>query len=198
MSSNSPVIPQESSQVPHAAGIPAPTAPANVLATDLRRGYYREDPRYKSPALATILSLMPGLGQIYVGYYQQGFINILVIASLIALLNRGAGHLEPLFGLFLAFYWLYNLVDAARRATFYNQALAGLGPMEMPEGMKMPDRRGALLGGVLMMLVGVVAFAHIQFGMSLQWMERWWPLALVLVGGFLIYQSAAARKKEKK
>ncbi len=196
--SSSPVVPQETNQGSQAAGTPAPTPPAYLPATDLRRGYYREDPRYKSPALATILSLMPGLGQIYVGYYQQGFINILVVASLIALLNRGAGHLEPLFGLFLAFYWLYNLVDAARRATFYNQALAGLGPTEMPEGMKMPDRRGALLGGILMIVVGAGAFAHIQFGMSLQWMERWWPLALILVGGYLIYQSASARKKDKK
>jgi hypothetical protein len=196
--SSSPAVPQESNQGAPAAGTPTPAPPTYIPTADLRRGYYREDPRYKSPALATLLSLMPGLGQIYVGYYQLGFINILVVASLIALLNRGAGHLEPLFGLFLAFYWLYNLVDAARRATFYNQALAGLGPTEMPEGMKMPDRRGALLGGILMILVGAAAFAHIQFGMSFQWMERWWPLALVLVGAYLTYQSATARKKEKK
>ena len=39
-----------------------------------RREFY-DDPRRKSPVLALVLSLMPGLGQVYVGYYNQGFIN---------------------------------------------------------------------------------------------------------------------------
>ena len=43
----------------------------------------------KSPLVATLLSCMPGLGQIYVGYYQQGFINMLVVASTIAILSSG-------------------------------------------------------------------------------------------------------------
>ena len=48
------------------------------------------DPRRKNPALAGILSAMPGLGQIYVGYYPRGFIHIMVVGILIALLNSGA------------------------------------------------------------------------------------------------------------
>jgi hypothetical protein len=179
------------------AGGPASAPPVSAPAAYLSRQCYDQGgARYKSPVLAAILSLMPGLGQIYVGYYQQGFINILVVASLIALLDRGVGALEPLIGLFLAFYWLYNLVDAARRATFYNQAVAGLAPTAIPEGMKLPDRRGTLLGGILMILAGALALAHIRFGMPLQWIERWWPLALVLMGGYLIYQSTC--KKEAK
>ena len=39
------------------------------------------DQRRKSPTLAALLSLMPGLGQVYVGYYQQGFIDIAVAAG---------------------------------------------------------------------------------------------------------------------
>ena len=44
-----------------------------------------------------------------------------------------AGGAEPLFGIFLAFFWLFNIVDAWRRATFYNNALAGIGPATLPE-----------------------------------------------------------------
>ena len=42
------------------------------------------------------------------GHYHQGFVNVLVIGSLIAMLADGVGRLEPLVGIFLAFYWLYN------------------------------------------------------------------------------------------
>ncbi len=190
-------VPREINQEPAAAG-PSPAQPTHAPGTIPRKDYYRDDSRYKSPALATLMSSMPGLGQVYVGYYQQGFINILVVASLIALLNRNVGALEPLLGLFLAFFWLYNMVDAARKAQFYNQALIGLGPLKLPEDMTVPNRRGALLGGILMIVGGGLALAHIQFGMPLEWIERWWPLALVLMGAYLIVQEVLARRKGTK
>jgi len=45
--------------------------------------------------------------------------------------SAASGHRapQPLLGFFLAFFWLFNIVDAARRATFYNEALVGLRPM---------------------------------------------------------------------
>jgi len=46
-----------------------------------------------------------------------------------------------------------------------------------------------------MIIVGALAFAHLQFGMSLQWLERWWPAALVLTGAYLIYQSWTSKRK---
>ena len=111
--------------------------------------------------LALVLSLMPGLGQIYVGYYQQGFTNALIVGSLIAMLSsnmmRGA---EPLFGIFLAFYWLFNVVDAWRRATFYNNALAGIGPATLPEEFAVTAGRGTLAGGVALVIVGVIALSN--------------------------------------
>ena len=55
-----------------------------------QKNYYPDDPRRKSPALAAMLSLVPGLGQVYLGYYQQGFINILVVAAIIAYLASSA------------------------------------------------------------------------------------------------------------
>jgi len=174
---------------------PAPARPPYIAGGVSRKEFYRDDVRYKSPALATIMSSMPGLGQIYVGYNQQGFINIVVIASLITLLARGIGNLEPFCGLFLAFYWLYNMVDAARKATFYNQSLAGLGPLDLPEGDRLPSGRGSLLGGALLVVGGGIALAHTRFGWSLDWIERWWPMALVLVGAYLLYQSYASKNK---
>jgi len=165
--------------------------------TVLRRGGPYSDPRLKSVALATFMSAVPGLGQCYVGYYQQGFVNILVVASLIALLNQSIEPLEPLLGLFLGFFWLFNIVDAARRATFYNEALMGLRPMPLPDSMQFPARQGSLAGGAALIILGALLFVHTRFGVSLQWVERWWPAAIILAGAYLIYKSVREQKKAK-
>lgn len=159
--------------------------------------YIGSDPRRKSPILATVLSLMPGLGQIYVGFYQQGFINIIVIASIIAVLTHGLpDYLYPLLGLFLAFYWLYNLVDAGRRAAFYNQALDGVTDTPIPAEFKSLTERGSIVGGAVLVLLGAFFLAHTRFGMSLEWLEQWWPMALVVAGLFLIFQNWYSRKEK--
>ncbi|MBP1595490.1 MAG: hypothetical protein H6Q05_867 [Acidobacteria bacterium] len=166
-----------------------------------RKTAYPEDPRFKSPALATFLSLVPGLGQVYVGYYRQGFINILVVGSLITLVAAGdkTDHaVMPLLIFFLIFYWLYNLVDAARRASFYNQALSGIPVAELPQEFRMPERHGSLLGGALMILGGIILASNTVFGFSLQWLERWWPVALILVGIYLVYQAWLEQKNKSK
>lgn len=156
-----------------------------------------DDPRGKSPALAAFLSVMPGLGQVYTGYYQQGFINVVVVGSLISIVQQDLGPIHPLAVFFMIFYWLFNIVDAYRRAAFYNQALSGLGPMEFPEQPQPPDAKGALLGGVLLTGFGLVALAHTIFDLSTVWLEDWWPGILVLIGGYLIVQSVLTKRKEK-
>jgi TM2 domain-containing membrane protein YozV len=178
-----------------------PPHPGETQAAWARRkaAYYGDDPRRKSPVLASLLSLMPGVGQVYVGYYQHGFINILVAGSTIALLNSsgrmGLGPFEPLLGLFLAFFWLYNVVDAGRRAALYNHTLAGLDPALLPEGVQAPSMRGSLFGGVGLLVVGLVIASNTLFHVPLNWVEHWWPVALVIAGGYLIYQSVAAKRE---
>jgi hypothetical protein len=177
-----------------AAGSRPQDATVRTSGGAVRRDFY-DDPRRKSPVLALVLSAMPGVGQIYVGYYHQGFTNALVVASIIALLSsnlvRGA---EPMFGIFLAFFWLFNVIDAWRRATFYNNALAGIGPATLPEEFAVTSGRGTLAGGVALVVVGVIALLHTLFGMPLDWIEKWWPVALIGVGVWLMYPVIAGRQ----
>ncbi|HZI94428.1 MAG TPA: hypothetical protein VFE84_09305 [Patescibacteria group bacterium] len=155
----------------------------------LRPSQYGYDPRTKSPTLAGFLSLMPGLGQVYVGYYQRGFVHIMVVASVIALLaNDALPALIPLLGLFLAFFWLYNVIDAARRASLYNMALRGADPMAMPEDFELPGTRGSVAGGVTLMLVGFLLLLHTRFDVSLDWLRDWWPVAPLMFGAWLVYK----------
>jgi len=156
---------------------------------------FGRDPRSKSPALAAVLSLMPGLGQVYVGYYQRGFAHLIVVAGIITLLASGAiDALTPLFGLFLAFFWLYNVIDAARRASFYNEALAGRSSIELPQDFKMPGFQGSIAGGAALMLVGFILLLNTRFGVSLDWVEEWWPAAPILFGAFLLYRAVQDRR----
>jgi TM2 domain-containing membrane protein YozV len=155
------------------------------------------DPRRKSPLFASVLSAMPGLGQIYVGYYQRGFIHALVVSSLIAILTVEIGAFTPLVGLFLAFFWLYNIVDAGRRALLYNEALAGRSGIELPEDFKTPALGGSIPGGVAIAAVGGVLLSHTVFGVSLEWINDWWPAALILFGVYLVARSVMARSETK-
>lgn len=160
---------------------------------------YGDDPRRKSPALAAILSLMPGLGQVYVGYYQQGFAHMFIAGFTIFLLANsdhtfGIRPLVPFLGFFLGFFWLYNVIDAYRRASLYNLALAGMGPGEMPQDIKLPRAGGSMAGGVALILLGALLLANTVWGVSLDWLDQWWPMAFVLLGGWLVYASASAKR----
>ena len=169
-------------QAPAAPAAPQPAPPAPILAPV-------KDPRRKKPFLAAILSIMPGLGQVYVGYYKRGFINAITVAVLISFMNLEIEPVMPLIGIFLGFFWLYNIVDAGRRASLYNQALAGGAEIDLPEDFKTPGLRGSIIGGAALILVGLIILSHTAFGASLAWLEDWWPLAVVGFGAYLVFKA---------
>ena len=152
------------------------------------------DPRRKQPLLACVLSLMPGLGQVYVGYYQRGFVHAIVVATIITLLASNAVRgLEPMFGLFLAFFWLYNIIDAGRRAALYNYALDGIARMELPEDFAMPGMKGSIVGGIILVVLGSILLSNTLFNYSLRWLEDYWPLAPIFFGVYLVGKGIMAR-----
>ncbi len=147
----------------------------------------------KSPFLAGLLSLlMPGIGQVYVGYYALGFIHVAVFATAIALLAAGPslGALNAALAVFLGFFVIYNIVDACRRATLYNLALEGVGGIELPDMNVFPTKlQGSVRGGVALIAVGVLLLSNTLFGFSLDWLASWWPLGLVGLGAYLVVKA---------
>ncbi|MBD3235924.1 MAG: hypothetical protein GF330_04410 [Candidatus Eisenbacteria bacterium] len=153
--------------------------------------------RRKSAVLAGILSLMPGLGQVYVGHYQRGFLHVLIIASTITLLSAGAGDSDtigPLFGFFLSFYWLYNIVDAVRLANAYNDIAAGATPEERAE-LARARQGGSIFGGIVLVVFGILVLLNTVLGVSMAWLQDWWPIAPIAVGVYLIYKGIQDRQK---
>jgi len=161
-------------------------APASLL----------RDPRTKSPLLAGMFSFMPGLGQVYVGYYPRGFLHITVVAGIVSILStfERPGPYAPLLGLFLVFFWLYNVIDAVRLAAQYNQALAGGREPELPDSAKLPGIGGSVLGGAILIAASLITLLHTRWGVSLDWLGEWWPVFPLLFGVYLLGKALRERK----
>ena len=156
-------------------------------------------PRYKSPILASVLSCVPGLGQIYIGYYAVGFIHAAVVVSLIGLSATNVfGDASPILGLGALFFMLYNIIDAGRRAAFYNLRVQGMDDLPLPGDLPTAGSGGSGLFGVILVVVGVIALTNTAFGLSLSWVEDWWPVAPIGVGAYLLVKSMAEKQAQAK
>src|ERR1019366_5678032 len=60
-----------------------------------------------SPGLAALLSIIPGVGQMYNEQYAKGLIFILIFAALIQM----TAHINGLFGLLIAGFSIYQIID---------------------------------------------------------------------------------------
>jgi hypothetical protein len=186
---------------PGSFGAPGHTAPPPVPPTAGSSGALPSqglsDPRRRAPVLAGLLSFLPGLGQVYVGYYARGFAHAVIVGSLISILaaeviGEGAA---PLFALFLVFFWLYNVIDAARKASLFNLALDGIGTIELPQDFPAPGFRGSIAAGLLLIGIGGIFLSSTLFGLSLDWIEAWWPVAPIALGAWLLARGIQERSK---
>lgn len=66
-----------------------------------------------SPGLAALLSIIPGVGQMYNEQYAKGLIFVLIFAALIQI----AGHVSGVIGgLGIPAFWIYQIFDAYKTA----------------------------------------------------------------------------------
>jgi hypothetical protein len=111
--------------------------------------------------------------------------------------NTLAEQLLPMIALFLTFFWLYNIIDAGRRATLYNEVLAGGTSIELPEDFKAPSIGGSIFGGLSLLVVGFILLLNTRFGVSLEWLEEWWPVAVMIFGAYLLAKALKERAAEQ-
>jgi hypothetical protein len=145
----------------------------------------------KNPVLAAILSLFPGIGNVYNGLYMRGVTLFLIIASLIAIVTQGR---HPLFGLGVAFFWIFNVIDAYRQATLINYGYAqDLGLLDLPRHPR--ASQGGVVAGIVLTLVGACAIGERYFNLDLDQLFDLWPFALIAIGGWLVWSSIRDRRK---
>jgi hypothetical protein len=135
------------------------------------------------------LSLFPGLGQVYNGQIARAFVFFFAFAGSIYL--AAEGHALP-FGLLIPFVYFYNIVDAWKGATAINQRFLG------GEGEKV-EEEGAVespLWGGSLVAIGLLVLLSNMGWLNLEWVARWWPLFLIVVGLYFIYASIQKKKAE--
>jgi hypothetical protein len=149
------------------------------------------DARRKSPFLAAVLSLIPGLGQIYIGYYVRGFVTVAVFLITFTSGIETHSDLAPVLILSAIFIWVFNIIDAGRMAALYNHAAAGSNTIELPSDLKLPKLGGSIMGGILILVAGGIALSHTAFGYSLNWLEQWWPVFPLALGAYLFVRGVS-------
>ena len=163
---------------PAVASAPPPLPPAAAE--------HRRPP--KNPALAALLSLFPGLGQIYNGHTGKAFS---FFGAWVAAIYATATIDGLPFAFFIPFVYLYNLIDAYKSAAAINARALGGGVAED----EADDVESPVWGGTLV-AIGVILLSHNLGWLDLSRLQRYWPVLLIVLGGYLLYGSVQKRKAE--
>jgi len=168
--STSPAATEGVPTLPHPAVVPAPPAPKPP----------------KNPWLALVLSLFPGLGQIYNGQPAKAFVFFFAwVASI-----YGSAEISPFpYAFLIPFVYFYNLVDAFRSAAAINTRVLGGLPEPEEETFESPLWGGGLVVlGLLLLLNNLGWFRLADFA-------RYWPIILVVAGAAFLYSSIQRRRE---
>ena len=63
---------------------------------------------------------------------------------------------------------------------------------ETPRQLKILAKAGVVDSGAL----GFIFLMHTRFDWQFYWIEEWWPLGFMLLGGYLIYKARRNGRKE--
>jgi TM2 domain-containing membrane protein YozV len=139
----------------------------------------------KSVGLALILSLFPGLGQVYNGQPAKALLFFSAWVASIYFTVEAA----PLpFAFLIPFVYFYNLVDAFRTATAINDRAAGGVPAAEEETIESPAWGLGLIALGLVLLMNNLGWLHLAA------LQRFWPVVLIVLGAVFLYGSVQRQK----
>jgi hypothetical protein len=134
-----------------------------------------------NPALAATLGFIPGLGAVYNGEYVKALIQVVIFGGLIAALSSDipSGYIAFL-SIALGCFYCYMPIDAYRVAKA--RRIGEAEPAALVEG-----KSGRPIGAFLLIIIGVLFLLN-NFGLlQTDWFEKAWPIGLVALGGWLIW-----------
>ncbi len=136
-----------------------------------------------SPGLAAVLGLIPGLGAVYNGQYMKAFIHVVMVGALIWAANR-----VDIFGLFVAAFWFYMVIDAYKTAEARAQRKTPpdwFGLERMSAGSAAGGRRAgttAPIGAIILIGLGVLFLLENLGRFHFDWVGQLWPVILIALG----------------
>lgn len=146
-----------------------------------------------NPALAGILAgFFPfGVGAVYTGQYAKGLAHLVIFGLLVAGASSnehgGSEMLGVICGLGIAFFYVYQIIDSVRSARALQLGHAPPDPFNLAQTFSGGDRIDAKripTGAVILILVGVFFLLH-TLGLSEFGVNRFWPILLIVLGGWM-------------
>lgn len=135
-----------------------------------------------NPGAALMLGFIPGLGAVYNGEYTKALVHLVIWGGLFWLgMSDKVGDLDVLAWIAFGLFPLYMAIDAYRTAVARRQG-------EAAPGFHMEGPGARPVGGIVLIGLGVL-FLLGEFGLlNWDWVERFWPLALIILGVWIIYK----------
>jgi hypothetical protein len=141
-----------------------------------------------NPAVAGILAgFFPfGVGAVYCSQYAKGLAHLIIFAMLIFASDH-AGRWDWVFGIGIAFFYIYQIIDAVRTAKALQMGEPAPDPYGLAQTFSMGDRgeyKNIPAVAIILIGLGVLFLLHtmniFEFGL-----DRFWPLLLILFGGWM-------------
>jgi hypothetical protein len=138
---------------------------------------------HSHPALALILGFIPGVGAIYNGQYAKGLIHAVVFGLLVSLAPHRS--MEPLIGILIAGWVFYMAFEAYHTA---RNRRHGVSVEEFSSLIDIKQGTGRFpAGAILLIALGFILLLDTTDIISMDQMERYWPVGLILFGLYLLY-----------
>ena len=154
-----------------------------------------------NPALAGILSIFPGIGAVYSGLYVKGLVHLVIFVLLIvgASNTGGSDALGTIFGILLAGFYIYQIIDAVKSAKAIQAGQPapdpfGLATMFSPGGERMDFTRGVPTGALVLIGLGVLFLLH-NLGIWFLEVDTLWPVLLIGLGLWLLAKRKACNDR---
>ncbi len=144
----------------------------------------------KSPYLAVLFGIVPGLGAAYNGQPVKALVHFIITAGLWTLADVFHASLEVTCALASFAVYVYSLYDAFRTA---QRQRNGADLSEEDEQLRQFMRARTNLWGGLLLSIGALTTLHIIFPAQTR---RFWPLLLVAAGIYLLNEFRRSRDQK--
>ena len=137
----------------------------------------KEFKKEKNPALAAFLSIFPGVGAFYNGNFFKGIAFVLVFIILIILTDNANSADEVVFGLMIAGFYIFQIVDSYNEAVRINKTW-----LSQEKCSREPKEDVSLFSAVLVLAIGIIfQLANLDI-ITYREITRFWPLILIIFG----------------
>jgi len=137
----------------------------------------------KSPAVAAFLSMIPGVGALYLGNIAKGIAYMIIFAGLIVLTSHASVTDSVVFGLLIGGFYIFQIIDSVNDAR--KQAARSAATALDTEGEK---EEMSLFTSVFILVLGILFLLANFDVITFRQIARLWPLLLISIGLNIIFR----------